>query len=304
MAEPRRALVRQLPREPLSPGGGCPRVQGRHRRAVPRRPTTTAGPLRRAHRGQRTTRHGCRSTTPPCARWRHVDPAPEPTGAVCTSSTSTPPCHPAPRTRRPWAGQCALRRRRSLHAVRRHLRRVEAGAGTGCARPGTRRRRAGWRVAGASATIDPDMVLEPALPMIQACHRGRRRRHGGPDGAQTFWDDPVTMYIFPKEAAPRGWAASLLSHPDEGRLPPLRWVLRGRRVRGLGHLGPGRQAAAHRPARHPHHGAGAALCGDQSRRRPCASSTASSRRIPTNPIGTWRAWGQRSTSRARASGAR
>jgi GNAT superfamily N-acetyltransferase len=43
---------------------------------------------------------------------------------------------------------------------------------------------------------------------------------------------------------------ALLHQPDAGRLPPLRRLLHHRRPHGRGHLGSGRQAAAHRDRRH------------------------------------------------------
>ncbi len=55
--------------------------------------------------------------------------------------------------------------------------------------------RPGWRVAGASVTIDPHMVPEPALPVV------RRADDHDVDAmaaqmAKTFWDDPVSTYVF------------------------------------------------------------------------------------------------------------
>ena len=63
--------------------------------------------------------------------------------------------------------QRALHRRRALHALGRDLRRAATGAGAGGAGSGPCHGVAGWRLAGASATIDSVMVLEPALPVVR-----------------------------------------------------------------------------------------------------------------------------------------
>ena len=96
---------------------------------------------------------------------------------------------------------------------------------------------AGWRLGGASATIDPVMVREPALPVV------RRATTDDVDAmaaqlARTFWDDPVAMLHLPEGAAPRGRPARLLPHPDAGRLPPLRGLLHGRGLQRARPSGP------------------------------------------------------------------
>ena len=201
------------------------------------------------------------------------------------------------------AGQRALHRRRALHAFGRDLRGTPSGTRAGGDRPGPRHGLPGWRLARASATIDPLMVPEPALPVV--------RRAGARDVdamaaqmARTFWDDPVSSYIFRNGRAPGRGPARLLPHPDAGRLPPLRRVLHDRRLRRLGDLGSRRQAVADRPPGDLDHGARAAVRGDQRASRRCGCSTPSRRCTPTSRTGTWPAWARRSTSRARAWGAR
>ena len=142
------------------------------------------------------------------------------------------------------SGQRALHRRGALHALGRHLRRAAAGPRAGGARPGPRRGVAGWRLAGRSATIDPDMVPEPALPVVRRATDGRRRRHGGAAG-QDLLRRPGHRAHLPQPAAPRRRPARLLPHADARRLPPVRWLLHDRRLRRLGHLGSGGQAPPH-----------------------------------------------------------
>ena len=60
-------------------------------------------------------------------------------------------------------------------------------------------REAGWRLVGPFGSIDPVMVPELSLPAV------RRATHDDVDAmaaqlARTFWDDPVTSYIFSNEA--------------------------------------------------------------------------------------------------------
>ena len=93
------------------------------------------------------------------------------------------------------SGERALWGRGALHTLGRHLRRLEVGPRARGARTGPRRGFAGWRLAGHSATIDPDMVPEPALPVV------RRATHEDVDAmaaqlAETFFDDPVIGHIF------------------------------------------------------------------------------------------------------------
>ncbi len=95
--------------------------------------------------------------------------------------------------------QCALHRRRALHALGRDLRRPAAGAGAGRAGAGPCRRVAGWRVARSSATIDPVMVHEPALPVVRRATADDVTAMAA-QMARTFLDDPVTSHIFRNEA--------------------------------------------------------------------------------------------------------
>ena len=146
------------------------------------------------------------------------------------------------------AGQRALHGRRALHAFGRHLRRDPAGPRARRAGPGPCRGLPGWHLAGVSATIDPVMVPEPALPVVRRATAGRRRADGRPAGPDVL-GRPGHQPHLPHEAAPGGRAARLLPDPDAGGLPALRWLLHDRRLRRLGHLGPRRQAAADGAAR-------------------------------------------------------
>ena len=83
--------------------------------------------------------------------------------------------------------------------ARRDLRRAVAGAGAGRAGTDPCRRVAGWRVARSSATIDPVMVREPALPVVRRATADDVTAVAA-QMAKTFLDDPVSSHIFRNEA--------------------------------------------------------------------------------------------------------
>ena len=59
---------------------------------------------------------------------------------------------------------------------------------------------AGWRLAGSSATIDPVMVHEPALPVSGVPRRTTSTADGRPNGAAPSGTTPSPSHVFPKEA--------------------------------------------------------------------------------------------------------
>ena len=90
-------------------------------------------------------------------------------GSMCSISTR-------------WSRRTSATRRRSIRstcaAPTGCTSRSRAASSSGCgwppscgARPGPRRGVAGWRLAGRSATIDPVMVPEPALPVVRRADR-------------------------------------------------------------------------------------------------------------------------------------
>ena len=103
---------------------------------------------------------------------------------------------------------------------------------------------AGWRVARSSATIDPVMVHEPALPVVRRATADDITAMAA-QLARTFSDDPVIVPHLPQRRPPRGRPAGLLRHPDAVGLHALRGLLHDRGLHRLGRLGAGRQAVPH-----------------------------------------------------------
>ena len=158
---------------------------------------------------------------------------------------------------------------------------------------------AGWRMAGPSATIDPVMVHEPALPVVRRATADDVTAMAA-QMARTFFDDPGHVPHLPQRGPPRRRAAGLLPHPDEGRLPPVRRLLHSRGLCRLGHLGAGRASRPDGAERDPHHAARAALRRHQHAAPRCACWRWSRASTPASRTGTWPAWAPPWTSRARA----
>ena len=167
------------------------------------------------------------------------------------------------------AGQRALYRRRPLHPVGRDLRRAPSGARAGRAGPGPCRGLAGWRMAGASASIDPVMVHEPALPVV------RRATDDDVDAmaaqlALTFFDDPVACHIFRHESRREAALQAFFRTQMRADYLPFGGCYTTDGHAGVRHLGPRGQAAPDRAARHRHDAAGAALRGHAPSSPRCA----------------------------------
>src|ERR1700722_12278585 len=198
MAEPGPARLRRIRDQPFSSGRGRPRLQGRQRRADDHPLLRQRGlSLRHALAGGRAGAGDARQRDHPRRRLdddpRHrrvpgLRLRPERLGLARRQVLADG---------RP--GQRALQRRRALHALGRDLRRRATGPGVGDPGPGPCRRVAGWRVGGASATIDSVMVSEPPLPVVRRATQDDVTAMAA-QLARTFFDDPVASHIFRNEA--------------------------------------------------------------------------------------------------------
>ena len=198
--------------------------------------------------------------------------------------------------RRP--GQCALQRRRALHALGRDLRRAATGPGAGQPGPVPCHGGAGWRMGGASATIDSAMVFEPALPVVRRATQDDVTAMAA-QLARTFFDDPVASHIFRNEAR-REPACVPSSAPRYG--PTI--SLSGAATRP--------RATAARPSGRPPASRcrrGSAGCSPScpccptwspTSGRRCASCRSSRPSIPAGRTGTWPRWARPWSCRARA----
>ena len=259
VAEPRPGLLRRLRDEPLPRGGQRAGLHGRHRGAddvaVLRQRDLALG----RRRGPRTRRAGSSSTTRPSAQVASTSTTAAGTTTdgkvyvfdlnqvVDPSGKYSPTIGP---------DQRALQRRGALLTLGRDLRRAAAAAGPAWrwGRPHATARRVArgrglchHRPRHGSRTCPASR----AHRRRGAACRVRRATAADVDAmaaqlARTFWDDPVTSHIFRNEARRDAGLRAYFAHADAGRLPPVRRLLHDRGLRRLGHLGPGRQAAADR----------------------------------------------------------
>ena len=141
---------------------------------------------------------------------------------------------------------------------------------------------AGWRVAGTSATIDPVMVLEPALPVVRRATADDVTAMAA-QLARTFSTTPSRPTSSATRPAAKPALRAYFRTQMQADYLPFGGCYTTEGYAGSAIWAPAGQAAAHGPGGHPHHAARAALRGRPTCARRCACWRWSRSKHPREP---------------------